>query len=897
MPNSGWIALVATLGVAACSPQMLPGTDVPGNDAVNDTRPNDVVNSDRPTPTDVPNPPDDVPNPSDVPDPMDTPSPSDVVSPPDSMPADVMGMDSVVMPDTGVDSGADSRTDSGSAGDSAPDAAASGCTRTVDGTITLPAAGMSTSVSTTLNALGTGGMNSTTTCVAATAGSERIYRMTVPARTEVIIRATTPVSATDLVLVIRRDCANATAASELACNDDGGLGLNSLIRTFLDPGEYFIVVDERASTAADATGGAVTLQVDTLGPADANSTCAGAISALGMVQTGNTLNGAVPMTTCSSSNNGPQLFYSYTIPSNWQGSFVVTPTGTPAALQPFVRVFADCASAATCLTTGSGASQGAATTAVYENRTAMAQTVIVSVGSTEVGGAGAFSLNGTISPIPPVPANGMCSTPQALTLPAAAVAGSTVGAVERRSYSTCATATSGGQLVYYTVTVPSTRTLRFRVTPGSMTFNPSIRAFNGCAATACADTRDAAPAGQPETMHYYNPSGGDQTLIVAVGSQTDRDQGAFTVDAELLPAGAPTNASCAMASTLMVGTTATAQVQAQATTTSGATCLATSDGPVLYYSVTVPNNTRATVTATPSADRANAVFRVRQSCTNASCVASSNASGGGAVETVSWINTTGAPVTYIVELGSTANSTRGVFDISVSFADATPLYTLTEVPMASCEDMSTGATPVMFPTNDDSSFGPVAFPAAFAFPFFRDVMNTPTHYSITTNGVMQLWPSATGTPTTSAASPSIDLPSTSNPPGLLSAFWDDLLVGPPGSVRTKITGAAPSRTLVVEWNTVTFYLASNGELLTFQIKLFETTGVIEYHYCSMTSMSATSTRHRGDSALVGLQNIPRSEGLRYLVDGTVDGSIGGTVRQVGGGTAAAPSLLRWTPTM
>jgi hypothetical protein len=58
-----------------------------------------------------------------------------------------------------------------------------------------------------------------------------------------------------------------------------------------------------------------------------------------------------------------------------------------------------------------------------------------------------------------------------------------------------------------------------------------------------------------------------------------------------------------------------------------------------------------------------------------------------------------------------------------------------------------------------------------------------------------------------------------------------------------------------------------------------------------------STRHLGSSAMVGLQSIPRNFGHLYLADGTDNGMPGGMPRQVGGGSASSPNLLRWIPTM
>ncbi|MBL8685292.1 MAG: hypothetical protein JNK05_39300 [Myxococcales bacterium] len=1010
-PALGWLALMATLGVAACAPTPLPTPDVMGNDTVVvDSRPNDVTNADRPNPpddvpnppNDVPNPPDDVPTAMDVPNTTDTPSPSDVTST-DSTPADTMGMDAT---------GADVRTDSG------PDAS-SGCGLTVDGTLAIPAAGMTTTVNTMLAAGGTGGMNNTITCTTATqGGSERVYRLTLTARTGVVLRATATTSGTDLTMVVRRNCAS--TVGELACNDDTD-GTNPVIRTVLDPGEYFVVVDEYGD-AASATGGPVTLTLQTydivpnadcampetltgmtrMGNTNTGATpmttcnsfnngsqlfysltipantrtrvtatpsgmpawspyvrvfsdCASAATCLatastsagmpstavfdnrsamartvivsvgsttltnggafslaaanealptpaangdcsapevltGMTRMGNTNAGAVPMTSCSSFNNGAQLFYSLTIPANSLATITATPTGMPA-WAPYVRVIADCATAATCLATGVTSTAGNPTTVLFENRMASARTVIVSVGSTTTTNGGTFSLTGTTAPLPPVPMNATCATAQALSLPAMGIAGTTVGATEQRSTFSCATSTSGGQLVYYSAVVPAGRTARFTVTPGSMTFNPAIRTFAGCMPTLCSDFINNAGAGAAETLMYSNRTMADETVNFAVGSTADRDQGAFTVDAQLLPAAA-TNTTCATARTITAGVTPS-QLQASSTALSTATCESGATGPVLYYSVTVPSMSRATLTARNFSDNADPVLRVRADCPTAACIASNNNGFTGEDESVAWTNMDAAPRTYIVELGSDDAATRGAFDLELSIADATPAYTVTAVPAASCEDLSMGATSLMI-TGDDSASAVVALPMGFTFPYFADPMNVVTHFSANTNGLAQLHTSATGVSSDEYVNE--PLPSTFAPTGTLAVFWDDLNVDtsrPGAAVRYATIGSAPNRRFVIEWNNMRFN-AGTTDTMRFQVKLFETAGLIEYHYCSMTT-TAMTTRHTGTEATVGLQNVPRSRGQFYLHNGTDTGAMGGMPRSVGGGTAASPSLIRFIP--
>lgn len=1021
MPVRGWLTLTAALTAAACSPPTLPEGDSSVDSSAADSMSQPDAPADRTVPPDVMSRPDSMPD--SAPDAVAEAGPDAAPEAAVEAGADAAEAGSDAAAEAGMDAMADGSTGDASGMDGASeggsDAAVTGCGLPVVSAIAIPAAGMTTTVMGTMPAAGMGGSIGSLGCVSTTGGAEQIYRLTITSRIGVQLAATASLSTTDLTMALRRNCAS---TPDIACNDDT-TGLNPAVRAILDPGEYFVVVDEYGA-AADATGGAFSLALTTFAVAT-NSECSMPETLTGMTLMGNTAGGAVPATTCNSFNNGPQLFYSYTIPANTRTTFTATPTGTPA-WAPYVRIVSDCASAATCLATQSGTS-GMPTNAVFENRTAMARTVTVSVGSTttanggaftisasnltlptaapnadcstpvsltgvtvmgdtNTGGApattcnstnngpqlfysltipanslatitatptgapawapylrlvadcasagtclatqsgtagspttllfenrmamartivvsvgsttttngGAFTLTGTTMMLPPVPANATCASAEMLSLPATGVMGTTLGATERRSSFSCATLASGGQLVYYTATVPAGRTMQFRVNPASPTFNPAIQAFLTCMPTTCEDFVNERGAGEPEQINYFNPDATDQTVIFAVGSRTDRDQASFTVDASLLPAAA-SNTTCAMARPLTAGRTNN-QLQTTATGTSTATCQTFSTGAPLYYSVTVPANQRATLTALTYSGNADPVLRIRPDCATNACVASANSGFAGDNETVSWTNATGAPVTYIVELASDDSTYRGVFDLDLSFSDASPGYTLVPLPSASCDDLSMGATNVTFGSTDDSASSITALPSGFTFPYFSDSMNVISHYSVTTNGFAQLWTSSAGSPSTSATQGENALPSTLNPTGLLAAFWDDLIVASPSVVRTMVTGTAPNRRLVIEWNNATIYLRAMQDQLRFQIKLSEGSGIVEYHYCSMTSTDAMSTRHFGSSALIGLQNITRSRGQTYLMDGTDTGMMGGMPRSIGGGTAASPSLLRFIPT-
>ncbi len=265
----------------------------------------------------------------------------------------------------------------------------------------------------------------------------------------------------------------------------------------------------------------------------------------------------------------------------------------------------------------------------------------------------------------------------------------------------------------------------------------------------------------------------------------------------------------------------------------------------LFYSVTVPNGRRATVTITQTSTTLRTIAgRLLDSCAATSCTASFSTSTATA-QTLGFDNISGAPRTYIVSVSATDMvTTDATFTISVAL---TALPYVSSTITAACDSM-TGGTAVTFAVagDDDSNSAIAALP--FTLPFFGA---TASHFSVTTNGFMQLWSSMAGTPSTSYSNAVM----ASAPNGAVAPFWDDLAFPSSesyGAVTREITDAA-GRRFVVQWTNFADYSAATARL-TFQVKLFDT-GAIELHYCSMTNSSATATRHTGDSATVGLRAI------------------------------------------
>jgi hypothetical protein len=148
-----------------------------------------------------------------------------------------------------------------------------------------------------------------------------------------------------------------------------------------------------------------------------------------------------------------------------------------------------------------------------------------------------------------------------------------------------------------------------------------------------------------------------------------------------------------------------------------------------------------------------------------------------------------------------------------------PFSTTTGVTL---EDMSSGAG-LLIGGNQDDVASPVF---SIGFDFWFDGTRC-TQFSGSSNGECQLGLAGiSGTPFNGLAS-TIDAPK-------LAPYWDDLRVGTNGVVRFKVIGSAPNRKLVIEWLNMQIPRGNLGQTGagTFQLWLFETSGVIEFVYGS-----------------------------------------------------------------
>jgi hypothetical protein len=146
-------------------------------------------------------------------------------------------------------------------------------------------------------------------------------------------------------------------------------------------------------------------------------------------------------------------------------------------------------------------------------------------------------------------------------------------------------------------------------------------------------------------------------------------------------------------------------------------------------------------------------------------------------------------------------------------------------------DMTTGTTQLVAADIDDTSSSGTSI--GFNFPFFGSQF---TQFYATSNGVVQLGSSAPSSTLYVLSGGSVASPR-------LGAFVADLRTGALGKVHYKMVGTAPNRCLVVEFlNMSLTYVGSPGSNDgTYQVRLYESSGIIEYIYGSMFKNASTTT--------------------------------------------------------
>jgi hypothetical protein len=134
----------------------------------------------------------------------------------------------------------------------------------------------------------------------------------------------------------------------------------------------------------------------------------------------------------------------------------------------------------------------------------------------------------------------------------------------------------------------------------------------------------------------------------------------------------------------------------------------------------------------------------------------------------------------------------------------------------------------------------VLLPIGFTFTYFGQ---TYTNVYATTNGILTF--NVSNRPSEYPSYLFISSSSSSSLTSVIAPWWGDLYMDCDASIQYTTTGTAPNRVFTAQWQNIRNDgdTGSSAQRLNFQVKLYETTNVIELIYGSNTgTASSTSTR-------------------------------------------------------
>ena len=96
----------------------------------------------------------------------------------------------------------------------------------------------------------------------------------------------------------------------------------------------------------------------------------------------------------------------------------------------------------------------------------------------------------------------------------------------------------------------------------------------------------------------------------------------------------------------------------------------------------------------------------------------------------------------------------------------------------------------------------------------------------------------------------------SDPTDALAPWWDDLLADGSSNISYLTSGTAPNQVFTVEWTDVLAYSVDATARLNFQVKLYETTNVVEFCYGTYTAGTHATT----EGASIGIKGLTGGAG-------------------------------------
>jgi len=301
----------------------------------------------------------------------------------------------------------------------------------------------------------------------------------------------------------------------------------------------------------------------------------------------------------------------------------------------------------------------------------------------------------------------------------------------------------------------------------------------------------------------------------------------------------------------------------------GSTVVLTASGTATSYSwapsTGLNATTGASVNATPTTATTYTVTGTLNGCTATYTVSV----GAGTAVTVNSVtaNPSSVCVGGSTQLNATGQYASGLGPVNTyTYAGSTSgatLYDLSALP------------PILTTGNDDTPSGIITLPFAVTFNGVSY-----TECSVSPDGWVLFGNTAASNQYTNLVTSTTNIPK-------LYPYWDDLATGTTGYVKGAVAGTAPNRVLIVQWF-VTIPRATGGAAnSTFEARIYETTGVVEFHYGAM----GPSTTMSASVGMTGNATNFHSVTLSSLTSSTVTSNDGNT------GVPTAGTMITYTPVM
>ncbi len=584
-------------------------------------------------------------------------------------------------------------------------------------------------------------------------------------------------------------------------------------------------------------------------------------------------------TGCAFSSSGPDLTFRTSVPAGQRLTWSVQPDAGLDVSVSLTTSIAECGSR-TCVGNANAGTAGVLERASYVNRTANAVDVFALVDGTSTTSNGFFSLSSVIDT---QPMGDVCTTATPLMAGTTLMGETLVNFTNDYAGGTNCSTTFAGLDRTYSFTVPAGEQALFTVTPGTG-LNTSISVVDatvGCGAGACLAGSDNGLTGAADTLSFANPTMQPRNVFIIVDSSSTSTPTTFSVGVttSMIPANdiCETAGTAITASSSVMGTlVGKANDYNWSSTTNG--CASGTTNLDAVHAVTIGAGQQLTATVATTSGTWNPTLQIVDGTTCAAgttqtCLvgaALSSSTTVGSAETARFINTGTTPRTVFVVVETSTTTGHGDYGLTIDLA--APTYAVSSI-TAACTDLSMAPDLMLLGDGVSTAIAPIGFTATY--------LGTPmTHFSVNTDGLAQLWPSATGTPLASFVT-NVAIPTAANPNNYLAPFWDDLEAETANGSRAAalVTGTAPNRTLVIEWNNWSFFGIARPERLRFQAKVYETTNVVEFHYCSMLTNTGTDpTRTEGSSATIGLENDTGASGVQAGFNRPLSAVTGGGYR-------------------